>query len=50
MYPTEKDGVNGVVDSKPLNYSGNVIDNFSLTFEKGKIVDFTAEKSYCKKC
>jgi aminopeptidase len=40
----QKDGVNGVVAStKPLNYSGNVIDNFSLTFENGKIVDFSAE-------
>lgn len=43
----KKDGVNGVVSStKPLNYSGNVIDNFSLTFENGKIVDFTAEAGY----
>ncbi|MCT8138171.1 aminopeptidase [Anaerobacillus sp. CMMVII] len=43
----KKDGVNGVVAStKPLNYSGNVIDNFSLTFENGKIVDFTAETGY----
>ncbi|MFN7250110.1 MAG: aminopeptidase [Anaerobacillus sp.] len=40
----QKDGVNGVVAStKPLNYSGNVIDNFSLTFENGKIVNFSAE-------
>ena len=40
-----KEGVNGVVSStKPLIYSGNVIDNFTLTFEKGKIVDFTAEQ------
>lgn len=37
--------VNGVVYStKPLVYGGNVIDNFSLTFKDGKIVDFTAEK------
>jgi aminopeptidase len=42
-----KDGVNGVVrNTKPLNYSGTVIDNFSLTFEKGKVVDFTAEVGY----
>lgn len=37
--------VNGVVHStKPLVYGGNVIDNFSLTFKDGKIVDMTAEK------
>lgn len=43
----KKDGVNGTVSStKPLNYSGNVINNFSLTFENGKIVDFSAEEGY----
>lgn len=43
----KKDGVNGTVTStKPLNYSGNVIDNFSLTFKDGKIVDFAAETGY----
>ena len=37
--------VNGVVHStKPLVYGGNVIDNFSLTFKDGKIIDYTAEK------
>ncbi|WCK55472.1 aminopeptidase [Aneurinibacillus sp. Ricciae_BoGa-3] len=42
-----KDGMNGTVRStKPLNYGGNVIENFSLTFEKGKVVDFTAEMGY----
>ena len=42
-----KFGVNGVVHStKPLVYGGNVIDNFSLTFKEGKIVDFNAEKGY----
>ncbi|TCS82121.1 aminopeptidase [Tepidibacillus fermentans] len=42
-----KNGVNGVVRStKPLNYSGNLIDNFSLTFKDGRIVDFTAEQGY----
>ncbi|MBO8172999.1 MAG: aminopeptidase [Bacillaceae bacterium] len=41
----KKDGVNGTVSStKPLNYSGNLIDNFTLTFKDGKIVDFKAEK------
>ncbi|KGX87170.1 aminopeptidase [Pontibacillus litoralis] len=40
-----KDGVNGKVTStKPLNYAGNLIDNFTLTFEKGKVVDFSAEQ------
>ncbi|ARI75959.1 aminopeptidase [Halobacillus mangrovi] len=40
-----KYGVNGKVSStKPLNYGGNVIDNFTLTFEEGKVVDFTAEE------
>jgi aminopeptidase len=43
----KKDGVNGVVRStKPLIYSGNVIDNFTLIFENGKIVDFSAESGY----
>ncbi|MBO9130151.1 aminopeptidase [Bacillus sp. 165] len=37
-------GVNGYVSStKPLNYSGNVIENFTLTFESGRIVDYKAE-------
>lgn len=41
----KKDGVNGYVSSKkPLNYGGNVIDNFKLTIKDGKIVEFTAEK------
>ncbi|SFK59826.1 aminopeptidase [Halobacillus dabanensis] len=40
-----KYGVDGTVSStKPLNYGGNVIDNFSLTFKEGKVVDFTAEE------
>lgn len=42
-----KNGVNGVVSStKPLNYGGNVIDHFTLTFKDGKVVDFTAEQGY----
>lgn len=32
-----------VKSTKPLVYSGNVIDNFSLTFKGGKVVDFSAE-------
>ncbi|KAA0550426.1 aminopeptidase [Bacillus sp. BGMRC 2118] len=43
----KKNGVNGTVrSSKPLNYGGNVINNFSLTFEEGKIIDFQAEEGY----
>ena len=37
--------VNGTVAStKPLNYGGSIIDNFSLTFKDGKVVDFKAEQ------
>jgi aminopeptidase len=43
----KKTGVNGtVVSSMPLNFNGNLIDNFSLTFKDGRIVDFTAENGY----
>ena len=42
-----KTGVNGTVKaSKPLSYSGNLIENFSLTFKDGKIIDYEAEKGY----
>ncbi|GAA0357321.1 aminopeptidase [Bacillus horti] len=42
-----KDGINGTVRStKPLNYGGKLINNFTLTFENGKVVDFTAETEY----
>ncbi|MBY6036805.1 aminopeptidase [Fictibacillus nanhaiensis] len=42
-----KYGVNGkVTSSKPLSAMGNLIDNFSLTFKDGKVVEFTAEKGY----
>lgn len=38
-----KDGVNGYVSStKPLSYGGNIIDNFKLTFENGRIVQVEA--------
>ncbi|MCE5287026.1 MAG: aminopeptidase [Pelosinus sp.] len=41
----KKDGVNGkVVSSKPLNYNGNLIENFSLTFKDGKIMEYSAQK------
>lgn len=39
-----KYGVNGyVTNTKPLVYQGNVIDQFTLTFEKGKIVKAEAK-------
>ncbi|CQR70716.1 Aminopeptidase 2 [Sporomusa ovata DSM 2662] len=41
----KKSGVNGVVmSSKPLNYNGTLIDDFSLTFKDGRIVDCKAEQ------
>ncbi len=40
-------GVEGVaVSSMPLCYNGSLIEDFSITFEKGRIVDFTAKKGY----
>lgn len=37
--------VDGTVSStKPLNYGGNLIDQFTLTFKDGKVVDFKAEQ------
>ncbi|SPF31214.1 Aminopeptidase 2 [Candidatus Desulfosporosinus infrequens] len=43
----KKTGVNGqVFGSMPLNYNGNLIENFSMTFKEGKVVDFSAEKGY----
>ena len=43
----KKTGANGTVfSSKPLNYNGNLIDDFSLTFKEGKVVDFTAKQGY----
>jgi aminopeptidase len=42
-----KEGVNGTVTStKPLSYGGNLIENFTLTFENGRIVDIQAEAGY----
>ena len=35
-----------MVSTKPLNYNGNLIEDFSLRFKEGKIIDFTAEKGY----
>lgn len=40
-----KYGVNGTISStKPLNYGGSLIDDFTLTFKDGKVVDFKAEQ------
>lgn len=42
-----KDRVNGIVkSSKPLNFRGNLIDNFSLAFKDGVVVDFDATDGY----
>lgn len=43
----DRNKVDGTLSSKlPLNYNGSIIDNFTLKFEKGKVVEFTAEKGY----
>ncbi|ANS74306.1 peptidase M29 [Paenibacillus yonginensis] len=40
-----KTGVNGKVSStKPLSYSGNIIDEFTITFENGRITDVSAKQ------
>ncbi|MCL6459976.1 MAG: aminopeptidase, partial [Gorillibacterium sp.] len=40
-----RDEVDGVVSStKPLNYGGNLIENFTLTFKAGKVIDIKAEQ------
>ncbi|MBM7649522.1 aminopeptidase [Bacillus ectoiniformans] len=40
-----KQGVNGYVAStKPLSYGGNIIDKFTIMFEKGRITDVKAEE------
>ncbi|TGE35083.1 aminopeptidase [Desulfosporosinus fructosivorans] len=42
-----KTGVNGkAVSSMPLNYNGNLIEQFSLTFKDGKIIDYDAAQGY----
>ena len=39
--------INGVVyNSKPLSYQDNIIDNFHITFENGKVTGFEAETGY----
>jgi len=40
-----KDKTEGVVSaSKPLNYGGTLIENFSLTFAEGRVTQVTADK------
>lgn len=40
-----KTGVNGTVRStKPLSHGGNIIDDFSISFENGRIISVTAEQ------
>lgn len=40
-----KDRVNGTVrTTKPLSYGGTLIENFSMTFEEGRVVNATAER------
>jgi len=42
-----KDDVNGIVySSMPLNYNGNIVDEFSMTFKNGRIVDYSAKVGY----
>lgn len=41
----KKDGINGYISSSlPFNCNGNLVENFVLYFENGKVVDLTAEK------
>jgi len=41
----KKNGINGYVTStKPLSYSGNLIEDFKITFKDGKIIDFDLMK------
>lgn len=43
----KKTGVNGrVVSTKPLSYNGSIIDDFSLTFKDGRIIEYSAGKGY----
>lgn len=41
----KRDSVNGTIKSTmPLNYRGSLIDEFSLTFENGKVVSYSAKQ------
>ena len=40
----KRDGVNGtIVSSIPLNYNGNLIEDFKFTFKDGMVVDYDAK-------
>ncbi|MGI5958657.1 MAG: aminopeptidase [Massiliimalia sp.] len=42
-----REKVNGIVYSAlPLNHNGSLISEFSLTFQDGKVIDFTAKQGY----
>ena len=42
-----KTGVNGKIRStKPFNYNGTLIEDFTITFKEGKAIEYTAEKGY----
>lgn len=42
-----RDGANGIVyNTKPLNYNGNLIDDFWLEFKDGVVVNFDAKQGY----
>lgn len=43
--PMRGDAKGVVYSSRPLSYGGQLIDNFWLRFEDGKVVDFGAEKN-----
>lgn len=43
----KRDGVNGTVQSTmPLHYNGVLVEELSVTFEKGRIIDFSAKQGY----
>ncbi|MGO4275709.1 aminopeptidase, partial [Paenibacillus sp. TAF58] len=40
-------GTQGTVRStKPLSYQGNLINHFTITFDNGRVVDYTAEQGF----
>lgn len=42
-----RSGINGIVcSSMPLNYNGHTVDEFSITFEDGRVIDYQAKKGY----
>ena len=43
----DRNKADGVVYSAlPLNHCGSLVENFSITFKDGRVVDYTAEKGY----